>query len=175
VRLRSLSVEDALQKICEETGGDTSGIPLVLERYRELHRNLLMTPAPEVTEVLEKLRADGFPLGLVTNCVSEEAKILEKSPFHRLFDCIIPSCRIGFLKPEEEIYRAACSALSVSPESCWFIGDGGSNELAGAKRLGMTTVHVTGFIPGEEQELGLLQNPDHTIRHVSQLCALLES
>jgi len=107
--------------------------------------------------------------------VSEEAKLLEKSLFYQLFDCIIPSCRIGFLKPEEEIYRAACSALSVLPESCWFIGDGGSKELAGAKRLGMTTVQVTGFISPEEQELGRLQNPDHSIRHVSQLRALLDN
>ena len=173
-RLRSLSVEDVLVKICEETGGDASGIPLVLERYLELHRTLLMKPDPEVTTALETLRADGFPLGLVTNCVPEEATLLEEGPFNRLFDCVVASCRVGLLKPEEEIYRAACSALSVSPESCWFIGDGGSDELTGARRLGMTTVHVTGFISPEEQELGRSQNPDHSIRHVSQLHELLD-
>ena len=34
----------------------------------------------------------------------------------------------------------------ASPEDCVFVGDGGSNELEGAKRLGIASVLVTGII-----------------------------
>jgi putative hydrolase of the HAD superfamily len=144
-----------------------------VERYLEQHRIMLMQPDPEVMATLEELRSAGFRLALVSNCVPEEAALLERSSFYPLFDCVIASCRIGHIKPEREIYAAACSALSVLPEACWFIGDGAFQELAGAKRLRMTTVLVTGFISPEEQELGRSQEPDHSIRHVSQLRALL--
>lgn len=174
-RLRFLPIADVLKTICEETSGDASGIPLVLERYLEQHRIMLTQPDPEVIETLKELRSAGFRLALVSNCVPEEADLLERSPFHPLFDSVIASCRIGHIKPEREIYAAACSALSVVPEACWFIGDGAFQELAGAKRIGMITVHVTDFSPPDEREQGQLQDPDHSIRHVSQLMTLLGS
>ncbi len=175
VRLRSLPIAEVLKTICEETGGDVSQIPLVLERYLEQHRIMLMQPDPDVVAALEELRSAGFRLALVSNCVPEEASLLERSPFHPLFDCVIASCRVGHIKPEREIYAAACSALSVVPEACWFVGDGAFQELAGARRMGMTTVLVTGFISPEEQELERSQEPDYSIEHVSQLQPLIET
>ncbi len=44
------------------------------------------------------------------------------------------------LKPEPEIYKLAMDMLGTKPEESIFIGDGGSDELYGAKRAGMKTV-----------------------------------
>jgi FMN phosphatase YigB (HAD superfamily) len=64
------------------------------------------------------------------------------------------------VKPEPEIYRLAMRNLSVGPADCIFVGDGGSEELRGARDLGITTVMITDItacpeIPGESFDLAL--------------------
>ena len=50
------------------------------------------------------------------------------------------------LKPDPRIYQQVLQALGVSPEDTIFVGDGGSNELAGARRAGLTALWATWFL-----------------------------
>ena len=50
------------------------------------------------------------------------------------------------MKPEKEIYELSLRQLSVSPAESVFVGDGGSNELEGARKAGMTTIMIPGII-----------------------------
>jgi len=54
------------------------------------------------------------------------------------------SCETGFVKPDPQAYLYCMQKLGVQPEDCVFVGDGGSNELAGAQNLGITTVFISG-------------------------------
>jgi putative hydrolase of the HAD superfamily len=47
---------------------------------------------------------------------------------------------VGIAKPDAGIYRAALSGLDVDAADAWFVGDGGSNELSGARAVGMRSV-----------------------------------
>jgi putative hydrolase of the HAD superfamily len=70
----------------------------------------------------------------------------DRCPLKPLMDSVIISCEAGCAKPEREIYEICLRELEVSPEDCVFVGDGGSHELEGAKRLGIASVLVTGII-----------------------------
>jgi putative hydrolase of the HAD superfamily len=58
-----------------------------------------------------------------------------------LFDVVLESARVGFRKPEPEIYRMATRALGVEPERCVFLDDLGTN-LKPARAMGMYTIKV---------------------------------
>ena len=57
----------------------------------------------------------------------------------------INSYEVGYLKPQAEIYQIALEKMNVNPEKSIFIGDGGSDELSGAKKSGIKTI-LTGYL-----------------------------
>ena len=58
-----------------------------------------------------------------------------------LFDHVIESSKTGLRKPDPRIYKMACDALGVAPESSIYLDDLGVN-LKPARELGMTTIKV---------------------------------
>lgn len=66
----------------------------------------------------------------------EVAKIIE------LFDLVIESSKVGFRKPDAEIYRIACRELGIEPSEAVYLDDLGIN-LKPARAMGMTTIKVT--------------------------------
>jgi putative hydrolase of the HAD superfamily len=79
------------------------------------------------------------------------------------------------VKPEPEIYRWCLAALGLEACDCVFAGDGGSDELQGAKAVGMQTVLVYGVI--EELWPDMIPSrralADHSIRFVPELLPLV--
>ncbi len=59
-----------------------------------------------------------------------------KNRFHKLFF----SNRMGFIKPEEEIFKIALKQIGVRPEEAVFIDDSKKN-LEAAKKMGMHTLY----------------------------------
>lgn len=100
----------------------------------------LINVEPQTIDTLKKLKQMGKLLGLVSNADVNEISGWQKSPLKSFFDVVVFSCRVGFVKPEPEIYAIAVSELNVKPEDVLYVGDGGSDELRGAKDMGMTTV-----------------------------------
>ena len=49
-------------------------------------------------------------------------------------------------KPGPAIYLLAAGRMGARPEDCVFVGDGGSDELAGAKAAGMRTAQARWFL-----------------------------
>lgn len=101
---------------------------------------------PTTIDVLERLRNLGKLLGLISNADVGEIIGWDSSPLKEYFRSVIFSCRVGYIKPEKEIYEICLSELGVLPGEAIFVGDGGSTELRGAKELGMTTVLTTQVI-----------------------------
>lgn len=56
------------------------------------------------------------------------------------------SYKVGIAKPEPAIYLSACSKPGVKPEQVAFVGDGGSDEITGARHAGLTPYWARWFL-----------------------------
>ncbi len=79
---------------------------------------------------------------MLSNCSSEEVEVLRNSEIYKYFDEIVLSCEVHMKKPDPCIYKEAAGRLGVDLEECIFVGDGGSNELEGARAVGMKAIQA---------------------------------
>ena len=100
---------------------------------------------PGILPMLSGLKAQGIRIGLITNCFSEEAKLIRESELFLCFDAHCLSREEGVRKPDPDIYRTCLHRLGVAPEECLYVGDGGSFELEAARALGMQAVQATWY------------------------------
>jgi putative hydrolase of the HAD superfamily len=119
-------------------------VRLAATRRRSFARELLW-PSPSTLEALDGLRANGWRLGLVTNCSVETPEQWKRTPFATRFDALGFSCELGVAKPDPGIYLAVCSFLDVAPTDCVYVGDGADGELSGAANLGMAVIRTVEF------------------------------
>jgi putative hydrolase of the HAD superfamily len=121
--------------------------------------------------VLRALKSSGKRLGLISNADVMEVAAWSKCPIANIFDSTVFSCNVGCVKPEPEIYSLSLRELGVSPNETLFVGDGGSNELAGARSLGITTVMITGIIHEmwPERIPERRRHADYVIKHLREL------
>jgi epoxide hydrolase-like predicted phosphatase len=61
-----------------------------------------------------------------------------------LFDDILLSYEVGFIKPQSEFYQLAAERLKLKPQECLFIDDS-TGHCAGADKVGMKTIHYKNF------------------------------
>ncbi|WP_310603974.1 HAD family hydrolase [Anaerosporobacter sp.] len=112
----------------------------ILSRREERMKRALLTVDRKILEFLEKLQTSDIKIGLISNADLIDSKYWNESPLAKFFDIAVFSCVVGMLKPEVGIYNLSMKKLDVLPEESVFVGDGGSNELYGAKMAGMKTV-----------------------------------
>lgn len=121
--------------------GVSADIHDLLDRRLRLTRDALVPVAGAVSTLLE-LRRRGIATGLVSNCTEEVALVWGESPFAGLIDATVFSATAGCMKPDPRIYELALGELGVASAETLFVGDGANDELAGAKRAGMSPVLV---------------------------------
>jgi putative hydrolase of the HAD superfamily len=115
-------------------------------------------PRRGVFDLLDRLRRDGYRLGLISDCSSELCEAWPETPYAAKIDAALFSWQEGYRKPDSRLYAAVSGRLGVSPTECWYVGDGGSREHDGARRAGMRPVLVTNAAyPGAA---GLRADPD---------------
>lgn len=142
----------------------------VLFAREQRMKNALTMISKEVLDTLQKLKLKDIKLGLISNADCIDCKYWNQSPLFRYFDDSIFSCNIGLLKPDKQIYELAMQRLNVSPEQCLFVGDGGSNELCGAKTAGMGTVFSEMLeTKNAEQRKSIIKYADYHIKHINEL------
>lgn len=124
--------ETLLKKIVEKR------IAAKEECFRQVHT--------EIIPMLSNLKERGYLVGLISNCFSEEADVIRKSEMFSYFDAAYLSFEQGVQKPDEEIFYRCMKDLSVKPEECIYIGDGGSYELETAQKLGMQAVQAAWYL-----------------------------
>ena len=93
---------------------------------------------PEAPQVLQKLKAMGLGLGIISNIQSKRQvpDDLERYGFKGLFDPIVLSCEYGRRKPDPAIFHYAARRAGVPTSSCVHVGDRISRDILGAKRAG---------------------------------------
>lgn len=121
------------------------------ECFRHLHKNLI--------PMLQGLKDKGIKIGLISNCYSEEAKIIRESVLAEFFDDVCLSYEEHIQKPDLEIYRHMMTKLGVDADECLYLGDGGSNELDAATEIGMRALQAAWYQkPGHPYQIGILEN-----------------
>jgi putative hydrolase of the HAD superfamily len=100
------------------------------------------TLRPDAVATLRALRRYGVRTGLVSDCGYELPAFLPGLPIAPLLDATVYSVHVGQRKPHGRMYLTACERLGLAPEECLYVGDGGSRELTGAARAGMTAIRL---------------------------------
>lgn len=151
---------ETLRMLVERIGGRTEPERLEAARATRLAEyRLLAEPRSEAAAVIDAVRAAGMAVGVASDCGSELAELWETMPLAERVDAVVFSCDLGVAKPSPIVFETIAGRLGVSPDQCWYVGDGGSDELAGARRAGMVAVwlrspdaddaFVHGFAAGE--------------------------
>lgn len=110
---------------------------------------------PQIITMLESLKRQGILIGLISNCFSEEAEVIRKSVLFPYFDAVCLSYEQRIQKPDAAIFRRCLDQLSVKPQECLYVGDGGSRELEAAKQLGMHAMQAVWYLQeGTSQPTG---------------------
>jgi haloacid dehalogenase superfamily, subfamily IA, variant 3 with third motif having DD or ED len=147
--IRALSVDDAYARLAAMEGVDltvdarafeTLYTEHAAEVYRE--RACLMDG---YRDLLERLRADGFALGLVS--ASRRAwveMVLDRFDLRGAYDVVVSSTDIdGPAKPDPGIYRAAAERLDCPPGRCLAVEDS-THGVAAATGAGVTCLALRG-------------------------------
>jgi putative hydrolase of the HAD superfamily len=108
-----------------------------LGRYQDA---ALLNPRAEVTAALKVLKQQGFKMGVLSNTYERDAREWPHSPLAAFFDVASFSHETGLMKPEPGAYSRVLERLGVTPSLSIFVGDGGSQELEGAKESGFGCV-----------------------------------
>lgn len=148
-----------------------------LEVRHQRFRHALTNIESETISGLTSLYSDGYRLGLISNCGFDEIAHWHESPLAPLFTATVFSCEVRLKKPDPEIYLLTAKKLGVSPKQCLFIGNGGSDELAGARRAQMTPVLLTRHLEAirPEQVIRMMPESRLYIRTVSDLKIMLDN
>lgn len=129
---------------------------------------------PETIEMLEKLRADGLKLGLVSN-VSQLPELLhrdiERFGIAKLLDGVAFSSEIGVRKPRPQIFEHVLDAVGVRPTDAVFVGDRLVDDIAGAQAVGMRAILTRQYRQEEPDAI----TPDGVIAHITELPGALEA
>ncbi len=115
------------------------GRPVSPEKCRYLWRDLLAATAeidPQVMDLCSSLQQAGVRLGALTNTIEDHIPVLTGMGVYRPFDPCVMSCRVGFRKPQREIYLKAAEMAGLKLQECLLVDDLVGN-IEGARRAGM--------------------------------------
>lgn len=135
--------EATLRWVCGQAGvhpSDEAVRAAVASRNRAVRADTRLRA--EAVPVLAALRGQGVRTGLISDCTHELPAFLPQLAVAPLLDVRVFSVQVGRCKPDAALYLTACHRLHLTPADCLYVGDGGSQELTGAERAGMTAVRL---------------------------------
>ena len=165
---RAHNVESALAA----QGLDTSRAKLLADRYWEEQSSRFRLFEDSV-ETLDRLRAEGFRTGLITNGPQEMQRWkIQRFDLARHFDVIVIEGEFGRGKPHPDVFLHAMESVRARPEEAWHIGDNLYADIGGAQGAG---VHAA-WIHRDRLELkdDAAHVPDRVFAHLPELLTALE-
>lgn len=142
--LGNIDFVESIRYVCEKCGKqiDDSTLAMITDKRIVTKSSCFEYVDPDVFQLLSNLRTMGLQLAIVSNCSSEEVKVIKQSKIYQYFDQVVLSYEVGLQKPDIRIYKKAANMLGVALEECIFVGDGGSNELEGARMAGIKAIQA---------------------------------
>ncbi len=98
----------------------------------------------ELINYIENSLQGQYKLALLSNISSRARLDIRFLPgeLDRIFDVVIPSGEVGYIKPQPEIYEITAHQLGVLPEECVMIDDI-AEFCEGARTAGMQAIQFT--------------------------------
>jgi putative hydrolase of the HAD superfamily len=98
-------------------------------------------PFPFLVEMLNKLKEQGYLLGIISNGRGEfQMRAISGLGIQDYFDIILISETEGIRKPQPDIFHRAVEKLGISSEDSFFVGDNPEADILGAKSAKMYTI-----------------------------------
>jgi HAD superfamily hydrolase (TIGR01509 family) len=112
-----------------------------------------------------------FKVGVVSNGAPDvQYRKLETMGLRGLFSCIVLLEELGIRKPDPKIFHYALSLLHVEASECLYVGDSYTNDVIGAKTVGIQVCWLN-RISAKPQDENI--KPDFVISRLEELPALL--
>jgi putative hydrolase of the HAD superfamily len=134
-------------------------VPRLLEELEQPGNRPLVEPFPEVRGVLERLRADGVRMAIVSDSWPGLEGLYRQLGLHTFFQAFVISAVLGCRKPDPRMYRAGSDALGLPPRECLFVDDA-HDLVAAAIELGYggTAIIRTADPPAAIPWIGTLED-----------------
>ncbi len=110
-----------------------------------------LTANQDILNLISELLRHGLKVAILSNVIEPTYNVLWKAGYYDLFDETIASCKVGFAKPEREIYQISIDKLGTTADKSLFIDDKQRN-LDPASQMGFSVI--------------LAENPEQIIRDV---------
>jgi putative hydrolase of the HAD superfamily len=109
------------------------------QRFRAIHKeaSLWRVVRPGTLEALDRFRARGFKLAVVSNAEGNVESDARRYGIRSHFDAVIDSFVVGVSKPDPRIFKIALDEIGVAPQQALFAGDIYSIDMIGAQTAGM--------------------------------------
>ena len=120
-------------------------------------------------ELLERLYAQGYLLGLVTGTPDKEIRKILPDKMRKLFHCVVAGNEVKNGKPHPEPYLRAGLALGIHPSECVVV-ENAPYGIESAKRAGMCCIGVTTSLPKE-----YLKRADILVSGLDEIAEIIES
>lgn len=136
-----------------------------------------LTPKTGVMDMLDELVEMDCALGLVTDCVYDVPAVWSDSDFFPYFSAAHYSCVTHIRKPDARAYKGVLDLLETPASEALFVGDGGSDELAGAVRAGMDAVKISDLTPesGEVMRVGVVDWDGPEVTSMSDIVSFVRN
>jgi len=133
IRLRKLGCDEACVNALAE--------PL-FQRLNSLQDSVADVVPGDVIPTLDRLRREGYILGLLTNRGELSKDYLDEMGLARHLDVTLAAGELGVRKPLPEAFRRAVEALGVEPEETVYVGDNYYTDMLGAANAGLVPVLI---------------------------------
>ena len=123
-------------------GVPEAALPVVRDTLLTLHRerHLWGGTEPGTGSTLDRLRAAGYRLAVVSNSDGRAEEALNAAQILDRFEFVVDSALVGFEKPDPRIFRYALRRLGIAPSEALYVGDIYEVDVIGARRAGMEVV-----------------------------------
>ena len=133
---------------------DSKLLTQIADKRADYKRMCFEVIEPKIMNMLALLKSKDYKIGLISNCSPEEIIALHDCSLYPYFDAVVLSCDVGMKKPDIKIYEHCLTILEEQASNCFFVGDGGSDELSGAEKTGLIPLKALWFIKHHAKDFG---------------------
>ena len=167
---REMSFEEVYAEVLTRLG-----IPVEEETLNHLYdlyrRNFPEVLFPGVDNLLRSL-SEKYELAVLSNTMNDmPRRTLAKLGLADLFKAVVCSRDLGIRKPDERAFRHVLDQIRVTSSEAVFVGDTLKEDIAGARRVGMTAIWVKD--EGDEIPPECEYPPHYTVKTVLELPLIL--
>ncbi len=115
-----------------------------------------LRPYPEVPEVLRRLRADGYRLGIVSNWSWNLRRRVAQAGLDGHFELVWASAYAGCNKPHPAIFEQAQGQMGVDAARALYVGDSYDHDVRGARNAGVDVVLIERSTQRRERDCAVI-------------------